>query len=210
MPAEGSRLGLEDLRATQRFFGERAVGWDERFPDDERQYARAVDELAPPAGGVVADIACGTGRALPLLRAAVGTHGTVSGVDVTEEMLAEAVRHRRDAVGSLVQADAMCLPFADGTHDAVFGSGLLPHLPDPVAGLRELARICRRGARLALFHPVGRAVLAARRGVELDPADIRTEARIRDALTDSGWQCERVDDSAERYLVLAVLAARSG
>jgi SAM-dependent methyltransferase len=209
MPDQGPRLGLEDLRATQRFFGERAVGWDDRFPDDEPQYVRAVDELAPPVGGVVADVACGTGRVMPLLRAAVGRRGTVSGVDVTEEMLAEAVRHGRDEAGSLVQADAMCLLFADGTHDAVFGSGLLPHLPDPRAGLRELARICRDGARLALFHPVGRAALAARRGVDLDPADIRTEARIRGALTASGWRCERVDDSTERYLVLAVLAPRS-
>jgi SAM-dependent methyltransferase len=209
MPTDRPRLSLDELREAQRFFGERAVGWDERFPDDEPQYARAVDELAPPAGGVVADVACGTGRALPLLRAAVGARGVVSGVDITVEMINEAVRVGRDRIGSLLLADAMCLPFADGSHDAVFGSGLLPHLPDPVAGLRELARICRGGARLALFHPVGRATLAARRGVALDPADIRTEARIRDALTAAGWRCERVDDSAQRYLVLAVRAPRS-
>jgi ubiquinone/menaquinone biosynthesis C-methylase UbiE len=152
----------------------------------------------------VLDAACGTGRALPALRAAVGSTGTVVGVDLTSEMLAQAARHGRGSLAELVLADAMKLPLATASLDAVFAAGLLPHLTDPVAGLAELARVCRGGGRLALFHPIGRGTLARRHGNEPDPDDIRSEARIRTALARTGWRCESVDDADHRYLVLAV------
>jgi SAM-dependent methyltransferase len=79
-----------DITGTRAFFGPRAAGWETRFPDDGPGYARAVAELAPSPGGAVLDVACGTGRALPALRAAVGPGGTVLGLDLTVEMLAEA------------------------------------------------------------------------------------------------------------------------
>jgi SAM-dependent methyltransferase len=188
---------------SRAFFGPRAAGWEDRFPDDGPAYQRAVIELSPAVGSTVMDVACGTGRALPALRDAVGLAGHVIALDITAEMLTEAIRHRRDTLAALVLADAAALPIASGSVDAVFAAGLLPHLPDTVATLRELARTCRGGARLALFHPLGRASLAGRHGHELDPADIRAEAAISTALDAAGWRLESCDDSEERYLVLA-------
>ncbi|TMD04339.1 MAG: methyltransferase domain-containing protein [Chloroflexi bacterium] len=192
------------IASTRAFFAPRAVGWEDRFPDDGPRYARAVADLESPAGGTVLDAACGTGRALPALRAAVGPAGTVVGVDLTTEMLAEAARRGRNSVAALVLADAMTLPFATGSLDAVFAAGLLPHLADPVSGLIELARVCRLGGRLALFHPIGRATLARRHGDEPDPEDILSEGRVRTALEGTGWSCDLVEDAEDRYLVLAV------
>jgi SAM-dependent methyltransferase len=57
-----------ELAATRAFFGPRATGWDDRFPDDAPAYRRMVAELAPPPGGRALDAGCGTGRALPHLR----------------------------------------------------------------------------------------------------------------------------------------------
>lgn len=192
-----------DLAATRAFFGPRAATWEIKFPDDGPRYRRAVADLAPPAGGAVADIACGTGRALPELRAAVGPQGTVVGLDVTPEMLGEALARGRGEAAALLLGDALHLPFADAALDAVFAAGLVAHLPDPVAGLRELARVCRPGGRLALFHPIGRAALARRQGRALTDDDLRREPNIRAALGAAGWHPELVDDGAERYLVLA-------
>ncbi|GAA3796110.1 class I SAM-dependent methyltransferase [Amycolatopsis tucumanensis] len=193
------------LAATRAFFGPRAATWELKFPDDGPRYRRAVADLAPPAGGVVADIACGTGRALPELRDAVGPGGTVLGVDVTPEMLAEAAARGRHRVAALLLGDALHLPFRTGALDAVFAAGLVSHLPDPVDGLRELARVCRPGGRLALFHPVGRAALARRQGRELTPDDLRAEPNIRAALTAAGWRLDDIDDGEDRYLVLATV-----
>ncbi len=192
-----------DIAGTREFFGPRAADWEVRFPEDGPSYEQAIADLALPVGGVVLDAACGTGRALPALRSAVGAAGTVLAVDVTVEMLAEATRRGRDSLATLLLADVTALPIGAATVDGVFGAGLIPHLPDPMAGLSELARVCRAGARLALFHPLGRAELARRRGYDLDPDDVRAEDKIRPLLAESGWRCDLVDDSAERYLALA-------
>ena len=80
----------------REFFGPRAHDWDARFPDDAPAYERAARELAPRPGGVVVDLGCGTGRALPALRAVAGPAATIIGVDVTAEMLAAARAHGRD------------------------------------------------------------------------------------------------------------------
>ena len=96
----------------------------------------------------------------------------------------------------------LALPLATGALDAVLAAGLLSHLPDPAAGLAELARVCRPGARLALFHPIGRAALARRHGRELDADDVRAEPRVRGLLEAAGWRCTAVDDAADRWLVL--------
>ena len=124
-------MGRTDIAGTRAFFGPRATDWEVRFPDDGPSYEHAVAELAPPVGGVVLDAACGTGRALPALRSAVGSAGTVLAVDLTVEMLAEATRQRRDALANLLLADVTALPIGTATVDGVFGAGLIPHLPDP-------------------------------------------------------------------------------
>jgi SAM-dependent methyltransferase len=189
---------------TRAFFGPRAEDWEDRFPDDGPAFRRAVAELAPGMGGAVADVGCGTGRALPDLRAAVGERGVVLGIDVTVQMLAEAARRGRGTIATLLLADAMALPLPAAALDSVFASGLVAHLPDPVAGLAELARVCRPGGRLALFHPVGRVALAAKQGREVAPEDVRAPDRIRGVLAAGGWRCLSVDDAADRYLALAV------
>src|SRR5262249_32120252 len=76
------------LTETQAFFAVRAATWDRKFGDDMPAYAAAVAETDIPSGGVAIDVGCGTGRALPALRSAVGPTGTVLGIDVTVEMLA--------------------------------------------------------------------------------------------------------------------------
>ncbi|MFC8887518.1 methyltransferase domain-containing protein, partial [Streptomyces cinereoruber] len=75
----------DDPTRVREFFGARAADWDGRFPDDGPAYAAAVAELGLRPGGSVLDAGCGTGRALPPLRAAVGPSGTVVGVDLTPE-----------------------------------------------------------------------------------------------------------------------------
>jgi SAM-dependent methyltransferase len=195
----GSSGELADIRA---FFAPRAAGWDEKFPDDGPAFAAAVEALDPPAGGIALDAGCGTGRALPALRRAVGPAGTVIGLDITPEMLTEAGRRDRRSVASLVLGDVCRLPLPDGCVDAILGAGLLPHLGQAPAGLAELARVTRPQGRLALFHPIGRVALAARHGGRPDPDDVRAERNIRKLLTEAGWRVEMVDDAADRYLVI--------
>ncbi|MER6671568.1 methyltransferase domain-containing protein [Streptomyces sp. NPDC000983] len=194
----------DDHTHVQEFFSARAAGWDARFPDDGPAYAAAVAELGLRAGDRVLDAGCGTGRALPPLRAAVGPTGVVLGADLTPAMLEAAVRAGRHRDGQLLLTDVAALPLRPDALDAVFGAGLIAHLPQPSRDLRELARVVRPGGTLALFHPIGRAALAARQGRRITPADLRAEPNLRPLLAGSGWRMTSYVDEDARFLALAV------
>jgi SAM-dependent methyltransferase len=193
-----------DLAETQRFFAERAAAWEKRFPDDGPSYASAVAELAPPPAGTVIDLGAGTGRSVAPLRESVGQAGLVIALDATWEMLAAARGAGRDPDCALVLADGLRLPLRAHACDAVFAAGILHHLPGPTHGLDELARVTRPGGRLAIFHVIGRAALAARHGRPVDPDDPLDPANLAPLLVRSGWRLTDVDDSHVRYLAIAI------
>ncbi|WP_070026696.1 class I SAM-dependent methyltransferase [Streptomyces sp. F-1] len=194
----------DDHTHVQEFFTARAADWDRKFPDDGPAYTAAVAELGLRAGDRVLDAGCGTGRALLPLRAAAGPTGAVLGADLTPAMLTEAARAGRDRAGLLLLADVTALPLRSRSLDAVFAAGLIAHLPRPEENLRELARVVRPGGTLALFHPIGRAALAARQGRRLTPDDLRAEPNLRPLLAGSGWRMTSYTDEDARFLALAV------
>lgn len=193
----------DDHTRVRDFFSARAAGWDSRFPDDGPAYRAAASELGLRPGGRVLDAGCGTGRALPALREAVGPSGVVLGIDLTPAMLEAATQAGRDREGQVLLADVTRLPVRDASLDAVFGAGLISHLPDPAQNLRELRRVVRPGGTLALFHPIGRAALAARQGRQMTPDDLRAEANLRLLLAGAGWQLTSYVDEDTRFLALA-------
>jgi len=192
------------LTETRAFFSCRAATWNTRFGDDMPAYTAAVARAGIRAGGVAIDIGCGTGRALPALRQAVGPDGTVIAADLTPEMLDQARPVSRAADAALVLADARRLPFADASADALFAAGLVNHLPDTEAGLRELARVTRPGGLLVLFHPSGRAALAARHGRTLTPDEPLADGPLRSSTAVTGWRLTTYDDAVDRFFALAV------
>jgi SAM-dependent methyltransferase len=194
----------EYVRRTQAFFGCRAGTWDTKFGDDMPAYAAAVTESGIPEGGVVVDVGCGTGRAVPVLRASAGSTGKIVALDLTPEMLRQAGPRCAAAGARLVLGDARRLPLADAAADGVFAAGLVNHLPDAEAGFRELARITRPGGRLVLFHPSGRAALAARHGRTLRLDEPLAGEPLRRLTTVSGWRLIAYDDAPERFYALAV------
>ena len=112
--------------------------------------------------------------------AAVGSDGLAVGVDSSATMLAQAVRDT--APGSpvgYVRADAVDLPFDDGTVDAVSCYGALYLMDDPFGALREMIRVLTPGGRIAVLTtcargpaPVRRASVAASRFAPLRLFDV--------------------------------------
>jgi SAM-dependent methyltransferase len=133
-----------------------------------------------------------------------GEAGADIALDLTPEMLAHARAQGRAAYATLVVGDARCLPLAGASVDAVFAAGLIMHLPDPQAGLGQLARVTRRGGLLILFHPSGRAALAARHGRTLRPDEPLAEAPLRHSTRRAGWRLTTYDEADCRFLAVAI------
>ncbi|PZG55798.1 demethylmenaquinone methyltransferase [Spongiactinospora gelatinilytica] len=120
--------------------------------------AAAVD--AGP-GELVLDLGAGTGTSTDTFTR-LGARAIAC--DFSMGMLATGVRRRgssgRSGGGvrgvSFIAGDAMRLPFADETFDAVTISVALRNVHDTVAGLREMLRVTRPGGRLVICefsHP---------------------------------------------------------
>jgi SAM-dependent methyltransferase len=103
------------------------------------------------AGESVLEIGCGTGAATVPFAEAVGEHGRVVGVDISEPMLAGA-RKRIAESGlhniALLQADAQVHPFEPGRFDVVASRFGVMFFADPVAAFSNLLPAVRAGGRL--------------------------------------------------------------
>jgi 2-polyprenyl-3-methyl-5-hydroxy-6-metoxy-1,4-benzoquinol methylase len=102
-----------------------------------------VRRLLPP-GSRCLEVGCGSGR-LSALLARDGHQLTC--MDYTLEALHAAQRNFASAQlsGRFVQGDAFALPFAAGSFDAVFSTGLLEHFEDSLPVVAEMTRVLRPG-----------------------------------------------------------------
>ncbi|MGH3563427.1 MAG: methyltransferase domain-containing protein [Mycobacterium sp.] len=118
-----------------------------------------VEWLNLPAGGIALDVGCGPGPVTASLARAVGPGGLALGVDISEPMLARAVRAESSPQTGFLRADAQRLPLRNETVDAVVSVAALQLVPDPTAALAEMRRVLRPGGRLAVMVPTaGRAI----------------------------------------------------
>lgn len=105
-----------------------------------------VDVADVQAGQRVLDVGCGPGALTAVLVDRCGP-ASVTAVDPSESFVAAARVRLPDVDVRRAAADA--LPFADGAFDATLAQLVVHFLRDPVAGLRELARVTRPGGVVA-------------------------------------------------------------
>jgi demethylmenaquinone methyltransferase/2-methoxy-6-polyprenyl-1,4-benzoquinol methylase len=150
-------LTVEQIREAYRRIAphyDRAVALFPVFGVRMGHYRRdAVAALALAPGQTVVDLGCGTGLNLPFLLAAVGPHGHVIGVDLSDAMLAQA-RARVERRGwrnvELVCADVADYAVPPGV-DAILSTFAITLVPafDETIGRAALA--LRPGGRLAIL-----------------------------------------------------------
>lgn len=117
-----------------------SLGMDRRW---RRVVAKAVG--AGP-GQLVLDLAAGTGTSA---RSFTAAGARCVACDFSFGMLSVGARRRAERL-SFVAGDALALPFADGTFDAVTISFGLRNVADTGQALRELLRVTRIGGRLVI------------------------------------------------------------
>ncbi len=112
---------------------------------DRRWRGKVVEAVAPQLGERILDIAAGTGTSsVPFGEA--GAH--VVAADFSLGMLRQG--RARQANLPFAAADAMSLPFADASFDAVTMSFGLRNVASTEAAMREFARVTRPGGRVVI------------------------------------------------------------
>ncbi len=151
-----------------------------------------ADWLNIPRGGTALDVGCGPGNVTSALARAAGPDGLAIGVDVSEPMLARAVRAESGPTVGFLRADAQQLPFRDATMDAVTSMAVLQLVPDYAAALHQMARVLRPGGRLAVMVPtVGRAAALLAK-LPNAGAHLFGDDELADILEDAGFNRIRV------------------
>ncbi len=122
----------------------------------DRRWRRRTVRLAPAGEGPVLDVCTGTADLALAYWRAGGGRVRVVGADFCRPMLARAREKCRRLAAErdvcLIEADAQQLPFADNVFQVVSVAFGLRNLSDPDRGLREMARVCRPGGRVAVLE----------------------------------------------------------
>jgi arsenite methyltransferase len=109
----------------------------------------AMGRLAP--GERVLDLGSGAGTDSLIAAQMVGEQGHVTGIDMTQEMLAKA-RAAAAEMGAtnveFVEGEAERLPFPDASFDVVISNGVIDLIPDKDAVFTELFRVLAPGGRI--------------------------------------------------------------
>ncbi|MHB8466969.1 MAG: class I SAM-dependent methyltransferase [Acidimicrobiales bacterium] len=108
-----------------------------------------LDAVAPAAW---LDVGCGSGALVrAILDSAADDALIVSGVDPSSGFVETAQALTADPRARFRVASAEELPFSPGEFSLVVSGLILNFLADPVAGLREMARVCRSDGTVAAY-----------------------------------------------------------
>jgi arsenite methyltransferase len=142
----------------------RAWAKDLGYPDELAQIPDVVAQsfagVANPyslgrlePGERVLDLGSGAGTDSLVASLMVGPEGSVTGIDMTPEML-EKARAGADALGvsnvTFVEGEAERLPFEDESFDVVISNGVIDLIPDKDAVFGEIHRVLVPGGRIQI------------------------------------------------------------
>jgi ubiquinone/menaquinone biosynthesis C-methylase UbiE len=167
------------------------------------RYARDLVERARPIGASdrILDLGCGTGIVSRILRERLGGAANIVGVDVSRPMI-EMARSVAPEI-DFREANAMALPFPDGSFDLVLCQEMLQFVPDRLAALLEVRRVLTPGGRFItsawrprseqpFFEALGR-VAERHLGKSNDARWSLDGPALAQALTDAGFADIRLE-----------------
>ena len=132
-------------------FGKRASAYDDGMEGRAswRFYNLLLREVELHPGAAVLDVGCGTGALLNKLAGKYEIQG--HGIDIAEDMIAEARRKCPQMIFQVARCDEM--PFADQTFDVVTACLAYHHYDNKEGFAKEAARVLKPGGVLYIADP---------------------------------------------------------
>jgi ubiquinone/menaquinone biosynthesis C-methylase UbiE len=169
-----------------------------RYGTNPQDWYSWLEERLPLAGDVL-EVGAGTG----LLWTRVDHAQRRLRLTLIDFSPAMCARLRKVRGARVVRCDAGELPFCDAAFDTVVANHMLYHLDDPVAALREFARVLRPGGRLAAaVNGADHLAELSAIGVEIGRPDLALTACQNDFTAETGPRYVArylTDVTVERY-----------
>ena len=144
------------LNRTQ-FFNDLASDWDvhEDYLPNQQRLSDMIECLDIHPGHAVLDIGTGTGIAIDPLKEAVGSAGTVFGIDLSIQMLSKV----SGAHSGLILGDCQTLPVQASSLDVIFAFSVVPHIDKVEQFIKQCGRVLKTGGLLVILHFMSREII---------------------------------------------------
>jgi phosphatidylethanolamine/phosphatidyl-N-methylethanolamine N-methyltransferase len=147
-----SKAPVMDTASVRHAYRRWAPVYDYTFGQVAEAGRKHAVEIINKRKGHVLEVGVGTGLSLPCY----GAHLTVTGIDLSPEMLEKArgkvTRKKLTNVDGLHEMDASALAFPDESFDTVVAMYVMTVVPDPDKVMRELERVCAPGGEVILVN----------------------------------------------------------
>lgn len=168
--------------------------------------AALFDDLQPLASGHALDVGSGIGG--PARYLASGFACRVTGIDLTAEFV-DVARHLTRLLGLVArvqfeQGDALHMPFADAAFDGAYSMNVAMNIADKVGFYRELHRVLKPGAWLALVEvaqgPAGPPDYPTPWAATAAASFLATPAETHNGLRAAGFTIARARETVQETL----------
>ncbi|MGN0948439.1 metal-sensing transcriptional repressor [uncultured Megasphaera sp.] len=188
------------------FFENYARNWDRDRKADKALLSRFVTLSGIVSGAAVLDAGCGTGVFLPYLSDAVGSSGSVEGMDYSAQMI-DVAKEKFSSLAnvSFTTGDVLKYHLPQKHYDAIACLNFYPHIAAHSRDvIRRFYEALKDGGTLLIMHDMPRRAVNAIHGGTpvLPPVDV-----LEEKLISAGFSVVIAMDTDECYFLRVVKGA---
>jgi cyclopropane fatty-acyl-phospholipid synthase-like methyltransferase len=190
------------------YFFQAAETWDQKYctPELEAFLEKLLPNFGLKPGQTVLDAGTGTGVLIPFLLTAIGSTGSITAIDYSENMIQKFRSKFANCQNVRIELqDVEELDLPPESFDAAICFGLFPHLERKAQALMNLNRVLKRRGRLVIAHALSSAEIKAHHkgAVPVAQDHLPEETEMKHMLRQAGFSNIHIKDEPALYLCLA-------
>ena len=196
----------------KEYFDKAAETWDEKFltPRLSSLLEQLVPQFGLKLGQTVLDVGTGTGVLIPYLVKEVGSEGSITAIDMSQNMVQKFktkhghIKNVNIKVGNIEED-----PFPAESFDAIICFGVFPHLEQKQKALKNIHGTLKPEGKLVISHALSSKELAEHHkkvSTKMTHATLPRKTEMTKLLDQAGFKNIRIKDEPGIYLCIATKA----